>query len=344
MSGLSLGTADTLLTQRAADFLASGPADPQTLISHVCQINGTTRGVAEHMAAALFAGHQRFARDTEGRWVLRCHPEPERSEGEGSRPRRKRVARQSRSFADAQDDNKDAQHDGVCCGASHAGHSLLSPTRHDDPLAHESFVVVDCETTGSRAWSGDRITEVAVVRVHRGVAERVFDTLVNPDRPIPASVTALTNITSDMVRGAPRFRDICPQLLGVLEGQIFVAHNADFDWRFLSAEVERATYRPLQGKRICTVKLARKVLPQLRRRNLDALQNFYGVENHARHRAGGDAVATASVFLRLLDGARDRGWTSLDDLTYAMTRGTGRRKRRRRPPALPHSVTDDSYA
>jgi DNA polymerase-3 subunit epsilon len=167
---------------------------------------------------------------------------------------------------------------------------------------------------------------------------------VNPDRPIPPSVTALTNITAAMVREAPRFRDICPQLLGVLEGQVFVAHNANFDWRFLNAEIERATRRPLQGRRICTVKLARKVLPQLRRRNLDALQNFYGVENYARHRAGGDAVATAAVFLRLLDAARDRGYSSLDDLEYAISRGTGRRKRRRRPPALPHSATDDSYA
>jgi DNA polymerase-3 subunit epsilon len=345
MAGLSLGTADTLLTQRAADFLASGPADPQTLISYVCQINGTTRGVAEHMAAALFAGHQRFARDAEGRWTLRrCHPEL--SEGSPLGRYAAQTASGEPSPSGQDDEGWKAQDDerGHVCGAGHAGHALLAPTRHDDPLANEPFVVVDCETTGSRAWSGDRITEIAVVRVHRGVAERVFDTLVNPDRPIPPSVTALTNITADMVRHAPRFRDICPQLLGVLEGHVFVAHNADFDWRFLSAEIERATYRPLQGRRICTVKLARKVLPQLRRRNLDALQNFYGVENHARHRAGGDAVATASVFLRLLDGARDRGWSSLDDLTYAMTRGTGRRKRRRRPPALPHSVTDDSYA
>jgi DNA polymerase-3 subunit epsilon len=230
------------------------------------------------------------------------------------------------------------------CGAHHAAHSIRSPHRDDDALARESFVVVDCETTGSRAWGGDRITEVAVVRVHRGVAERVFDTLVNPDRPIPPSVTALTNITADMVRQAPRFRDICPQLLGVLEGNIFVAHNAKFDFRFLSAEIERVTRRPLKGRQICTVTLARKILPQLRRRNLDALQNFYGIENPARHRAGGDATATAAVFLRLLDGARDRGWTSLDDLEYAMSRGTGRRKRLRRPPALPQPTRDDSYA
>jgi DNA polymerase III epsilon subunit family exonuclease len=330
LTGLSLGTADTLLTQRAADYLASGPADPQTLITHVCQINGASRGVAEHMAAALFAGHQQFTRTADGLWTLRNERHPERSGGQGSFV----------PFADAHGP-RDAAVPAHVCGANHAGRVFR---QHDDPLANESFVVVDCETTGSRAWNGDRITEVAVVRVHRGVAERVFDSLVNPDRPIPPSVTALTNITSAMVKAAPRFRDICAQLLGVLEGSIFVAHNADFDWRFLSAEIERATRRPLRGKRVCTVKLARKVLPQLRRRNLDALQNFYGVENYARHRAGGDAVATASVFLRLLDGARDRGWTTLDDLQYAMTRGTGQRKRRRRPPALPHSVSDDSYA
>ena len=329
MSGLSLGNADTLLTQRAADYLAAGPADPQALITHVCQINGTTRSVAEHMAAALFAGHQRFTRDDAGRWALRdaCHPE----RSDGPRPRRTEA---KAIVADA------PQHD-ICCGANHAGRVHV---QHDDALANESFVVVDCETTGSRAWHGDRITEIAVVRVHRGVAERVFDSLINPDRPIPPSVTALTNITSSMVRNAPRFRDICPQLLGVLEGHVFVAHNATFDWRFLSAEVERVTARPLRGRRICTVKLARKMLPHVRRRNLDSLQNFYGVENYARHRAGGDATATAAVFLRLLDAARDRGYSSLDDLEYAISRGTGSRKRRRRPPALPHSATDDSYA
>jgi len=337
MSGLSLGTADTLLTQRAADYLAAGPAESQALITHVCQINGTTRGVAEHMAAALFAGHQKFVRTADGHWRLR-HPDERSDEGplyaeEKSRTRSVRGV--PGSFV------ADAPQDDTCCGAHHAGRVFR---QHDDALANESFVVVDCETTGSRAWNGDRITEIAVVHVHRGVAERVFDSLINPDRPIPPSVTALTNITAAMVRAAPRFRDVCAQLLGVLEGHVFVAHNANFDWRFLSAEIERATRQPLRGKRICTVKLARKVLPQLRRRNLDALQNFYGVENAARHRAGGDAVATAAVFLRLLDAARDRGYTSLDDLEYAISRGTGGRKRRRRPPALPHSASDDSYA
>ncbi|HEY4303453.1 MAG TPA: 3'-5' exonuclease [Gemmatimonadaceae bacterium] len=340
MSGLSLGNAETLLTQRAADYLVAGPADPQALISHVCQISGPTRGVAEHMAAALFAGHQRFSRNSDGYWILR-HPEERGDEGPRNAEDKRKKKGKNALLGTQQSIVAEVPQDDICCGANHSGRVFHN---HDDALANESFVVVDCETTGPRAWSGDRVTEVAVVRVHRGVAELVFDTLVNPDRAIPPTVSALTNITRDMVARAPRFRDICPQLLGVLEGNIFVAHNADFDWRFLSMEIERATRRPLHGRRICTVKFARKVLPQLRRRNLDALQNFYGVENYARHRAGGDAVATASVFLRMLDAARDRGYSSLDDLESAISRGTGGRKRRRRPPALPHSVTDDSYA
>ncbi|MEO6877051.1 MAG: hypothetical protein ABI205_01135, partial [Gemmatimonadaceae bacterium] len=70
-AGLTLGSAETLLTDRAADFLTAGPADPQALISYVCQLPGAPVNVAEHMAAALFAGHQRFARATDGRWMLR---------------------------------------------------------------------------------------------------------------------------------------------------------------------------------------------------------------------------------------------------------------------------------
>jgi DNA polymerase-3 subunit epsilon len=300
MTGLTLGTADTLLTDRAADFLAAGPADAQTLISHVCQLPGAPRMVAEHMAAALLAGHRRFARATDGRWQLREH-----------------------------------------ASAWGSGETAIPVARE---LRHESFVVVDVETTGARAAYGDRITEIAVVRVHDGIATPVFETLVNPERPIPPAITALTNISWAMVKDAPRFADVCDQLLGVLEGHVFVAHNATFDWRFIAMEVERATGRQLHGRTLCTVRLARRLLPQLRRRNLDALTAFYGIEISARHRAGGDAVATAHAFLRLLDAARDRGCTSLDDVDRVLAQRTGRRKRKRRPPALPHSASDDSYA
>jgi DNA polymerase-3 subunit epsilon len=208
----------------------------------------------------------------------------------------------------------------------------------------ESYVVVDVETTGTRAYGGDRVTEVAVVQVRDGVATTVFDTLINPERPIPPAIVAITNITWEMVKDAPRFAEVCDQLVGVLEGNIFVAHNATFDWRFLSAEIERVTRRPLVGRKLCTVRLARRLLPQLRRRNLDSLANYYGIDNAARHRAGGDATATAQILLRLLDAATDRGCKTIEDLESLLGARTGRRKRSRRPPALPHSVNDDATA
>ena len=296
MTSVTLGNADTLLTSRAADFLAAGPADAQSLISYVCQLPGAPATVAEHMATALFAGHARFVRDRIGRWMLR--------------------------------------------DATTVVDVAVSRT-----LDQESFVVVDCETTGSRSMAGDRITEVAVVRVCAGRADMIFESLVNPDRPIPPAVMALTNITWEMVRHAPRFADICDQLLGALEGSVFVAHNAGFDWRFLSNEITRATRRPLVGQRLCTVRMARHFVPQLRRRNLDSLSDYYGIVNTARHRAGGDAMATAKVFLRFLKEARTRDCDTLDDLQRLLRAPTSRKKkRRRRPPAMPHSVSDDRTA
>ena len=298
MTGLTLGNADTLLTDRAAEFLASGPADAQALISYVCQLPGAPATVAEHMATALFAGHTRFARDASGRWMLRDAPS---------------YSPYDRSAAAS--------------------------------LGDEQFVVVDVETTGSSPYYGDRVTEIAVVRVHRGVASPVFDTLVNPERSIPPSIVAITNITWEMVKDAPRFADVCDQLLGVLQGHVFVAHNASFDWRFLSAEIERVTRRPLEGRRLCTVRMARRLVPQLGRRNLDALSSYYGIENEARHRAGGDAIVTAHILLRLLDAARERGCGTLDELERLLATGTSERKKRpRRPPALPQPTRDDHTA
>jgi DNA polymerase III subunit epsilon len=146
------------------------------------------------------------------------------------------------------------------------------------------------------------------------------------------------------VKNAPRFAEVCDQLLGVLEGHVFVAHNVNFDWRFISMEVQRATRRPLVGRSLCTVKLARKLLPQLRRRNLDSISNYYGIVNTARHRAGGDAMATAQAFLRMLDAARDRGCDNLDDLQRVLSVPTQRRGRRRRPSAFPQAARDDLSA
>jgi DNA polymerase-3 subunit epsilon len=293
VSGVTARAPDSLLTVRALDFLAAGPADAAKLVASVCQLSGVPALVAEHLAVALFAGRSDVARDGQGRWALAPVAAP--------------VARAV---------------------------ELL------DTLP---YVVVDVETTGSSARAGDRVTEVAAYTVHGGVVTKSFETLVNPERPIPAWVTALTNITWDMVKDAPRFGDICDELLAVLEGRVFVAHNAEFDWRFLCTEVQRATGQTLGGRRLCTVRLARRVLPQLRSRRLDSVAHYYGVEIASRHRAGGDAEATAQVLIRLLADAGDREcrcWADLEHLLAIRPR----RPRRRRPPAMPRAVERDTTA
>ena len=212
-----------------------------------------------------------------------------------------------------------------------------------DALQRLTYAVVDVESTGGRASAGDRITEVAVVQVKDGVATTIFDSLINPERSIPPFISRLTNITWDMVKDAPTFRDVCHQLLGALEGRVFVAHNAGFDWNFIGAEVERVMGRRLDGRRLCTVRLARKLLPQLRRRSLDYVSMHYGVQIVARHRAGGDAFATAQVLLHMLRDARHRGcetWAELERLLVT----PARKRRRRRPPAMPHPVVKDTTA
>lgn len=208
-------------------------------------------------------------------------------------------------------------------------------------LGRASFVVVDVETTGTNAFGGDRITEIAAVAVDRGRIGAVFETLVNPERPIPPFITALTTISWEMVRDAPRFRDVASQVEAFFAGRLFVAHNVGFDWRFISAEMERATGRRLVGERLCTVRLARALLPQVRRRSLDALTHYFGIEVAARHRAAGDAVATAEVLLRLLQEAESRGCTTLEALRLL---GRGGTRPRRRRSAFPKPSDGDDPA
>jgi DNA polymerase-3 subunit epsilon len=202
-------------------------------------------------------------------------------------------------------------------------------------LSTLSWVVVDVETTGGRPSAGDRITEYAAVLVRDGEVREVYETLVNPQRPIPPMISALTHITWDMVRDKPTFREVYREVLRTLEGRIFAAHNAGFDWQFVSSELARASGEVLHGRRVCTVRLARRLLPHLPRRSLDYVARHYGVRITARHRAAGDAVATAHVLLHLLRDAAERGCDTWEDLDGLLARGTARarrRGRRRGPP------------
>ena len=179
-------------------------------------------------------------------------------------------------------------------------------------LAETPFVVVDLETTGGSAMY-DRVLEVAAIRVQNGVIQDRLERLVEPGMPIPPFITRLTGINAALVSGKPRLESVLPDLRRLVEGAVVVAHNASFDCNFLSSAFARAGM-PWQGERLCTLRLARRLLPGLHSYRLDSLCAFLGFSFVQRHRAGPDAEATLSLLQHLLAAAAERGVDALDKL------------------------------
>jgi DNA polymerase-3 subunit epsilon len=186
------------------------------------------------------------------------------------------------------------------------------------------------------------MTEIAIYEVRCGVVEDEYRSLVNPGRSIPRHIAALTGINDRMVASAPFFDHIAADVLERLEGRIFVAHNVRFDWGWVSRQLAEALGEVPDVERLCTVQMARRLLPRLRRRNLDEVAGHYGIDVADRHRAHGDALATARILIRLLDEAGREGLADLDALR-AFLRKRGRRSRPRQGQQLSlgfHSPTE----
>lgn len=193
--------------------------------------------------------------------------------------------------------------------------SLKAAFRQVGPsLGFLDYAVVDVETTGGDPHSGHRIIELAIVEIRDGVISRDYRTLVNPGRSIPHGVVTLTGITDEAVAVAPYFEQVAEEVANRLRGRVFVAQNVMFDRKFVESELLEAMGECPPAEMLCTVRMARRFLPQLRRRNLDALSRHYDIRIHGRHRAYGDALATARIFLRLLDEASGKGIHDLHQL------------------------------
>lgn len=171
-------------------------------------------------------------------------------------------------------------------------------------MKKQEYAIVDIETTGGNA-SNSRITEVAII-IHDG--EKVIDrweTLVNPQKDIPPAIFALTGITNEMVSDAPIFDLISDKVFELLSNRIFVAHNVNFDYSFIRHELERAGLK-WTAKKLCTVRAARKIRPEIQSYSLGRLCKSLDIDLENRHRAGGDADATAILFTRLLEWDIDK--------------------------------------
>jgi len=172
-------------------------------------------------------------------------------------------------------------------------------------LLDRDLVCVDLETTGGNA-TRSRILEIGLVTIDRDGTIGEWSTLVNPGCRIPGAIAAFTGIDESMVVDAPAFEDVYPELLRRLEGRVFIAHNARFDYGFIKAELRRLDVR-WQARTLCTVKLSRRLYPQYPRHNLDALIERHGLGCEARHRALGDARVLRdllSIYARDIEPSR----------------------------------------
>lgn len=179
------------------------------------------------------------------------------------------------------------------------------------PLNEITFVVLDVEAIVTRSRPA-RIIELGAYRVHNRQITAEFQTLLNPESPLPRFITSLTGISELMLSTAPKFAEIAGAWLDFAGDAVLVAHNSDFDLPLLNREIERVfPGQRMRNPELCTVNLARRLLRKSGGHNLDALAELFGFEITQRHRAAGDAHATARVLLCLLDQLQEHGVRTL---------------------------------
>lgn len=191
------------------------------------------------------------------------------------------------------------------------------------------YAIVDIETTGGYA-AANGIIEIAI-RIFDG--EKVieeFETLVNPGQVIPRYIQAFTGITNEMVADAPSFEEIAEKVFTILQGNIFVAHNVNFDYSFVKSNLDFCGYT-FTAKKLCTVRLSRQIFPGFPSYSLGNLCHSLEIQLENRHRAGGDAAATVVLFKKLLEN------DTKDAITASLNRAS-------KEAILPPNVPKDHWA
>ena len=167
-------------------------------------------------------------------------------------------------------------------------------------MIDQPIVMLDFETTGLSPAMGERITEVAALRIVDGKVTERFVSLINCGVRIPSFITQLTGISQQMVDGAPPVSQVLPRLLDFIGSDALAAHNASFDEKFLLAEAERLGLAPAHSALVCSLKLSRRVFPGLPSYKLGTLSSQLGIRfRSAAHRAESDAEVAAEVLVHI---------------------------------------------
>jgi DNA polymerase III subunit alpha, Gram-positive type len=176
----------------------------------------------------------------------------------------------------------------------------------------DSYIILDIETTGLSKYR-HKITEIAAIKVENNKVVDEFQTLINPQRPIPTFITNLTGITNEMVQTAPTIDKIIPHFLSFVGDSVIVAHNATFDFGFIdhNAKIVGASF---DNKKLCTRKLANRLLPDLPSKKLGLICNHLGIVNEQEHRAMADVKVTAEIFSKFLTDLEFIGITGKENV------------------------------
>ncbi|HEU4632359.1 MAG TPA: exonuclease domain-containing protein [Flavisolibacter sp.] len=191
------------------------------------------------------------------------------------------------------------------------------------------YAIVDIETTGGYA-AANGIIEISIKIFDGQKVVEEYETLVNPDQNIPKYIQAFTGITNEMVQDAPRFEEVAEKVYTYLQGNIFVAHNVNFDYSFVKSHLDLYGYS-FTARKLCTVRLARQIFPGFPSYSLGNLCHSLGIDLNNRHRAGGDAAATVILFKKLLEN------DSKDHITASLNRNS---KEQMLPPNVPKAHFD----
>jgi len=202
------------------------------------------------------------------------------------------------------------------------------------PLDQADFVVLDLETASGRPTPGS-IIEIGAYRMRGRQILEPFQSLLKPRMRIPRFVARLTSISDEMVAAAPPVEDVLPRFRAFMGDAVMVAHNAQFDHAFLDFEFRRLFGIGLLNPVLCTLRMARRLLPSLRRRRLDLLAEHFGLSTAGRHRGLGDARMAAELLSIFLEMASQMGMNRLDRLLDHYSRGVaGRRIERHVAPEV----------
>ena len=185
-------------------------------------------------------------------------------------------------------------------------------TSYNPDLDYDEFVVFDIETTGLSAIN-DAITEIGAIKVKGGQVTDTFSQLVNPEREIPQFITNLTGINDEMVKNEPTIDQVILKFNEFIKGSVLVAHNATFDVGFIREKlklVNLGLYNPV----LDTLELSRSVFPDLKNHKLDTIANYLNVKLENHHRAVDDALATADIFIKIIEMLKSRDINSFDDI------------------------------